>query len=194
MICQKCNQRPASVFISQTVGHETTQAHLCEVCAREQTQAYGGLNPFSMNPFAAMNDFFNNFMSWESNIVEVQTPGRATTPTVEPQLQCPYCGYQLSAFRQNGRLGCTKCYEAFKTVLYPLLASIHGNVQHAEESTEKFGKAPPGEPFVEKTEGIETSSVLQLREKLKTAIQNEKFEEAAQIRDEIQKLKGRQDV
>ena len=103
MICQKCNQRPASVFISQTVGHETTQAHLCEVCAREQTQACGGINPFSTNPFAAMNDFFNNFMSWESNIAEVQTPGRTATPTAEPQLQCPYCGYQLSTFRQNGR-------------------------------------------------------------------------------------------
>jgi protein arginine kinase activator len=147
-----------------------------------------------MNPFAAMNDFFNNFMSWESNIVEVPTPGRTTTSTTEPQLQCPDCGYQLSTFRQNGRLGCTQCYESFRIVLDPLLASIHGNVQHIEEPPEKYDEVPLGKPHVEKTERVETASVFQLREKLKLAVQNEKFEEAAQIRDEIQKIKGNQNV
>src|ERR1700722_5539521 len=135
MLCQKCQQRPATVFFTQTAGGKTTQAHLCETCAREQMQAQGVVNPFSLNPFAAMADFFNNFMAG-SNVQEVQA-GRAPIPVVDPSVQCPYCGYHLSTFRQNGRLGCTRCYEAFAGFLEPFVASIHGNVHHTEEVPEK---------------------------------------------------------
>ena len=189
MLCQKCQQRPASVFFSQTVGTKTTQTHLCEPCAREQMKAQGVVTPFALNPFAAMADFFNNFMAG-ANIQEVpqgvatgRAPVSGTPPAGDPSVQCPYCGYQLSTFRQNGRLGCTRCYEAFAGFLGPLVASIHGNVRHTEEVLEKSAGTPDAAPLEE------GAGVLELREKLKAAIQNEKFEEAARIRDEIQKLK-----
>src|ERR1044071_5496985 len=117
MLCQKCQQRQATVFISQTVGNETTQAHLCEPCAQEQAQAYGGILPFGFNPFAAMSDIVNQFMNWGGPEIQGAQPGRVAPAPVEPQSQCPYCGYQLSTFRQNGRLGCTRCYESFKDAL-----------------------------------------------------------------------------
>jgi protein arginine kinase activator len=182
MLCQKCQQRPATVFFTQTAGGKTTQAHLCETCAREQMKAQGVVNPFSLNPFAAMADFFNNFMAG-SNIQEVQA-GRTPVPVVDPSIQCPYCGYQLSTFRQNGRLGCTRCYEAFAGFLQPFVASIHGNVHHTEEAPEK----PATVPLSPQT-GDDSTEVSALREKLKMAVQNEKFEDAAAIRDQIQKLK-----
>ncbi len=189
MLCQKCQQRPATVFFSQTVGTKTTQTHLCEPCAREQMKAQGVVTPFALNPFAAMADFFNNFMAG-ANIQEA-AQGRAPvsgTPSIgDPSVQCPYCGYQLSTFRQNGRLGCTRCYEAFAGFLGPLVASIHGNVRHTEEVSEKANSAPPGAPIAAPLG--EDAEVLGLREQLKTAIQNEKFEEAARLRDEIQKRK-----
>jgi protein arginine kinase activator len=180
MLCQKCQQRPASVFFTQTVGPQTTQAHLCEVCAKEQMKAQGLGNPFGINPFAAMADFFNHFMSG-ANIQEVPTgtaPGRASA-AVDGALQCPHCGYQFSTFRQNGRLGCTKCYQAFAGFLEPLIAGIHGNARHADDTVEKAQPAP---------EGAGGEEVAALREKMKAAIQKEKFEEAARLRDEIQKL------
>ena len=105
MICQRCQKRPATVFFSQTVGNETTQAHLCEVCAQEQSQAYGGLNPMAFNPFTALSDFLNNFMNWNEGAIAEVNSGRAGSVAVDPQIQCPHCGYQLSTFRQNGRSG-----------------------------------------------------------------------------------------
>jgi protein arginine kinase activator len=185
MLCQKCQKRQATLFFSQTVNQETTQAHLCETCAQEQSQAYGGMNPLSFNPFAALSDFLNNFMNWNEGAITEVNSGRAGSVAVDPQLQCPHCGYQLSTFRQNGRLGCTKCYESFKTALQPLISSIHGNVRHADEvpgpqnkeSTLSQEPTPPQSP----QEKI-------LRDQLKQAVQNEKFEEAAKIRDQIKKL------
>lgn len=185
MLCQRCGQRPATVFFSQTVGNETTQAHLCEVCAQEQSQAYGGLNTLAFNPFAALTDFLNSFMNWnEGQITEVNS-GRAGSVAVDPQAQCPYCGYQLSTFRQNGRLGCTKCYESFKAALEPLISSIHGNVRHVEESEGK-GEKVEGEKETSKTP--QNPNIKELRQKIEEAIKAEKYEEAARLRDEIKKM------
>ncbi len=194
MLCQKCHQRQATVFFSQTVGNQTTQSHLCEVCAREETKAYGGMNPFNFNPFAAFSDFLNNFMAWDDGAIAEVNSGRTKPTSVDSQLQCPHCGYQLSFFRQNGRLGCTKCYESFKTVLDPLVSSIHGNVRHIEEG-EKVGKFESVVP----TPGVDSGNsaeerrsqkpeIKALREKITQAIQNEQYEEAARLRDEIKKL------
>ncbi len=182
MLCQRCGQRQATVFFSQTVGNQTTQAHLCEVCAQEQTQAYGGLNPIAFNPFAALSDFLNSFMNWNEGAIAEVNSGRAGSVAVDPQAQCPYCGYQLSTFRQNGRLGCTKCYESFKTALEPLLSSIHGNVRHVEETA----PTQPASHSVEKRS--QRPEVAEMRKKIDEAIKAEKYEEAARLRDEIRKL------
>ena len=193
MLCQKCQQNPATVFFSQTVGNQTTQSHLCEVCAKEETRAYGGMNPFNFNPFAAFSDFLNNFMSWDEGAIAEVNSGRTKPATVDPQQQCPYCGYQLSFFRQNGRLGCTKCYEAFKATLGPLVSSIHGNVKHVDEA-EKVRKYESENDKPEKVPAEERRSqkpeVKALREKISQAIQNENYEEAARLRDEVKNLEN----
>src|ERR1035438_5956713 len=87
MLCQRCQERQATVFFSQTIGNQTTQAHLCEVCAQEQTQAYG-MNPLAFNPFSALSDFLNNFMSWNEGAIAEVNSGRAGSVAVDPQLQC----------------------------------------------------------------------------------------------------------
>lgn len=193
MLCQRCHQRQATVFFSQTVGNETTQAHLCEVCAQEQSQAYGGLNPMAFNPFGALSDFLNNFMNWNEGAIAEVNSGRAGSVAVDPQAQCPYCGYQLSTFRQNGRLGCTKCYEAFRPALEPLISSIHGNIRHVEES-EKEEKHEGVNSAENKQVGDRKPSdkpeVAELRKKIEEAIKGEKYEEAARLRDEIKRIEN----
>jgi protein arginine kinase activator len=189
VLCQRCNQRPATVFFSQTVGNQTTQAHLCEPCAQEQSQAYGGMNPFNINPFATLSDFLNNFMTWNEGAITEVNSGRAGSVAVNPQLQCPHCGYQLSTFQQNGRLGCTKCYESFRAALDPLISSIHGNVRHLEEPNiteiKPEGLPPASERRSQKPE------VVEIRKKIEEAIKAEKYEEAARLRDEIKKLENK---
>jgi protein arginine kinase activator len=184
-LCQRCGQRQATVFFSQTVGNQTSQAHLCEVCAQEQSKAYGGLNPLTFNPFAALSDFLNNFMNWNEGAITEVNSGRAGSVAVDPQAQCPYCGYQLSTFRQNGRLGCTKCYESFRSMLEPLISNIHGNVRHVEESEKPAESMSPG---AEKNS--QRPEIVEIRKKIDEAIKAEKYEEAARLRDEIKKLEN----
>lgn len=182
MLCQKCQERPATVFFTQTINNETTQMHLCEVCAKEQSPMYGGLNIAQFNPLAALTNILNSVISMEGTAIH--STGRET-PAVEPQLQCPHCGYQLSAFRQTGRLGCTRCYESFRKALEPVITGIHGPVLHVGET-----QVVPGTENTKPASGTKPE-VEQIREKIKEAIQNERYEEAARLRDEIKKIEGK---
>jgi protein arginine kinase activator len=190
MLCQKCNQKPATVFITQTVNNKTSQIHLCEECAGEQT-ALGGMNPFSvtLDPSSMLKDFFSTlFPGFEEAMQQGapgSTPGRV--PPGEPAAQCPTCGFQFPLFKQTGRLGCPQCYQSFASVLEPVITSIHGNVRQTMD-VPKVTSPPEPLPPQGTLEGV-GSNLEGLRSGLKAAVEGERFEEAARLRDEIRKLK-----
>ena len=69
--------------------------------------------------------------------------------------------------------------KAFQNDLTPVVRKIHGNAVHT-------GKVPQTASVENKTKRqIET-----LEQKLQTAIQEQNFEQAAALRDEINRLKG----
>jgi len=191
MLCQKCNQRPATVFITQTVNNKTTQIHLCEECAGEQT-ALGGMNPFSitMDPSSMLKDFFSTlFPGFEPPLAQGETESAAgRVPPGDPTVQCPACGFQFPLFKQSGRLGCPQCYKSFAALLEPVIASIHGKVVHVEE-TPLQTPPPEMDPVSDKAPTPESTMVAELRAKLKAAVEGEDFEAAARLRDEIRNLK-----
>jgi protein arginine kinase activator len=88
-------------------------------------------------------------------------------------------------------LGCTRCYESFKNALAPLISSIHGNVQHVEESVAASPAASAPKKGKTKPPASQDPKITALREKLREAVENEKYEEAARLRDEIHNLEGK---
>ncbi|MGI6168993.1 MAG: UvrB/UvrC motif-containing protein [Christensenellales bacterium] len=91
-----------------------------------------------------------------------------------PQKRCPGCNMSFADFRSAGRLGCPQCYTTFHDELTPMLQSIHGRCEHR-------GKAVP-----EAKGEMDTLSRLQCD--LNEAVQQENYEQAAKIRDEIRRL------
>lgn len=87
-------------------------------------------------------------------------------------LRCPTCGLRFNEFRTVGRLGCPHDYEAFRPGLVPLLERIHRKTVHV-------GKRPRQRPPVTMAE------VLELRQQLREAINQEAYERAAELRDLI---------
>lgn len=92
-------------------------------------------------------------------------------------LVCPNCGITFREFRSQGRLGCPHDYIAFAKELKPLLENIHGEIQHG-------GKFPKRAPHASKLQ----YRLIKLRSDLRNAIDEEEYERAAKIRDEIQSL------
>jgi protein arginine kinase activator len=120
-------------------------------------------------------------------LYEPQKPGSAKTseesseeiasPVGGPA--CEVCGLSYVEFRNHGRFGCAHDYDAFKAELLPLFDSIHGETRHV-------GKTPRRLP---RTQGAQVE-LTTLRRQLQEFVTEEKYEEAARVRDRIKELEN----
>ncbi len=93
---------------------------------------------------------------------------------------CPICKMTLSEFSRKGKAGCGECYNTFRPYAAAMLKKIHGTQKHIVSlDTQKTVE--------EKQELTETEK---LKKELKAAIEEENFEKAALLRDEIRKKEG----
>jgi protein arginine kinase activator len=93
-------------------------------------------------------------------------------------LRCPTCGFTQNDFRKLGRLGCPTCYQTFDPLLSPVLENMHKGTLHR-------GKVP--EKAISRRSVQERLNILE--EEIKAAIAAERYEDAAEIRDQINQLK-----
>ena len=110
------------------------------------------------------------------------------------ELQCNKCGMTYDEFANSGKLGCANCYDVFSDPLEQVLKKIHGSTGHVgrcekvtegdENITEKLNKNEKAKS--KKTE--KEDKVEKLESELKQAVKEERYEDAAKIRDEIKKL------
>ena len=93
----------------------------------------------------------------------------------EKEMRCEACGLTLTQFRQHSRLGCVQCYEVFSEELRELIPAMHRGDRH-------MGKVPEGERV--------RSNISRLRVELETAVSQQEYEVAADLRDRIKQLKA----
>ncbi|MEO0074953.1 MAG: UvrB/UvrC motif-containing protein [candidate division WOR-3 bacterium] len=94
------------------------------------------------------------------------------------QLTCPACGISYADFRKHGRLGCENCYLAFSEKLEVLIKRLHGTTSHIGKSV------TPSKKLV-----ADRFEIKKLQLSLKKAIQEEDYERAAAIRDQIRQIR-----
>lgn len=162
MLCQECGKAKASVHLTRIVDGKKTETYLCEHCAQQKGEWGLATEPISLQ------NFFSSFLGMEPQV----------QPKVEQKgISCEQCGLTFQEFRQRGRLGCDACYESLGASLHPLLKRIHGRDEHRGKIPQKAGGR------------IRTRREIQdLRQSLQEAIQEERFEEAATLRDQIKDL------
>jgi len=93
------------------------------------------------------------------------------------QPKCDICGLSYDKFKSTGRFGCSNCYNVFGERLNPLFKRVHGNTTHTGKIPSRAGVRIKTIRLVEK-----------LKIELEKAIQNEEYEKAAQLRDEIKEI------
>ncbi|MEK0431776.1 MAG: hypothetical protein RL139_1580 [Gemmatimonadota bacterium] len=160
MVCDQCKERDAVVHLTQIVAAAVAQVHLCERCAAER-----GIETTVAEPKHPLGDFLQAVQQQAS-----QLPGDLA--------RCAYCGTSLREFRASGRLGCAHCYGAFEQSLRELLRRVHGATRHAGWRYE-----PQDGDVLERRVQLEA-----LRDRLQRAIDEEAFETAAALRDQIRGL------
>lgn len=163
MICQECEKRPATLHFTKIVNGEKTEFHICEVCARER----GEMIPGTPGGFSIHNLL--------SGLLDFEPSGGKAAKTAAPR--CEHCGLTYSQFSKLGRFGCSECYKHFEDRLDPLFKRVHGNTFH----TGKVPKRTGGRIQLKR-------EVELLKKELVQRVEQEDFESAARIRDQIKEL------
>lgn len=94
-----------------------------------------------------------------------------TAPSTSPA--CPSCGYTLEALQKTGRMGCGVCYEKFAAPLQAALMESQRDVVHR-------GKRPARKKATRE----------ELEKEMQFHVAAENYEEAARLRDRIQKMRS----
>ena len=172
MVCENCGEREAVIHLTQIVDNTKTQINLCEICAAEkgvETEAAVAKHP--------LGDFLASLGKGGG--------GESEPPEAGVDVPCRACGATLRDFRQTGRLGCAVCYESFESHLRDLLRRLHGSARHE-------GEAYHGKERISAPSGVAApvreSSLDDLKDALKRAVESENFELAAELRDRIRVL------
>ena len=161
MLCCICKEKPATVHLTDIKGDKVQKVDLCEECAKNK-----GVND---STFALADMLLGLGASQE---IEQASGG--------VEIKCPQCGFTQADFKKSGRLGCAECYKTFADGLEGLLKSMHKGTRHA-------GKVPEG---LRQTRDL-SDRLNALQQKLAKAIQDENFEQAAALRDEIKQMNTR---
>ena len=99
---------------------------------------------------------------------------KPAAPPPGASLRCSSCGLTYSRFLEVLRFGCADCYSAFRENLQVLLQELHGSSVYRGE---------PYRPDPEKERWIRELDRLQGM--LETAVLEEDFERAAELRDRV---------
>ncbi len=174
MICQNCHKNQATVTVLEIqpsnevsadggagVKQSYQEEQLCEICAQAKNL------PHAPVPKKSMSDI------WKL----LQSSSARSAKSKGADLTCPDCGMTREEFRRRGRVGCSQDYELFARDVREILERVHGATQHV-------GRLPG----VSDAELTRMEEVTQLKKRLQVAIQEEAYENAARIRDELQGL------
>jgi len=164
MICDICAKNEATVHLTEIIDEQMNELHLCEECARQKST--------EMDQQFGLSDLL-------AGMAEFEKPTKEAENAVVTK--CPNCGLTYTEFKKIGRLGCGECYSAFRKYLIPLLKRIHGSTHHVGKTPLRIRRPPK-----------KKDDMQELRQRLQAAIENEAFEEAAGLRDQIKELEKKE--
>lgn len=107
--------------------------------------------------------------------------GDISPQTVKNQKCCSVCGATFLDIAHSGKMGCGECYKTFNDEILPYLKRVHGATRHV-------GKIPNRAPLIVKPK---EKTVEDLRQELARMVAEEKYEQAATLRDKIKEMEGK---
>ena len=160
MKCDRCGQ-PSVYHSTLIVNGVSKNTNLCRDCALKE----GVFNQQKPSLFDEMFATFGDMLGYEQieNVV------------------CPVCKTSLREFKSTGRLGCPNCYDMFREEVANIVKRIAPFETHKQDAIK--AKAKPEKLSKE-------DKIKQLREEMKLAVSEERYEDAAKIKKQITKLES----
>ena len=165
-LCERCN-KPATVHMTEISGGKPHDVHLCDACAQEAG--------YVQQAHVPINELLNQFLKTHAQVNEA------------PITKCPDCGMSWQEFKDTGLLGCPKDYDLF-------MNQLNGVIERAQQGgnhhTGKATETPSAKPRPEDAVRLRQAELHRLKKELARAIEDESYETAAKLRDQIRKLEN----
>ena len=182
MMCDNCGKRNANVRYSENINGRKKELNLCEECSKKL-----GIVQMDFSMPIDFSSFFGGFIDdfgtteFMPMINEIKT------------LKCNNCGYTFEEISNIGKLGCKDCYDIFEDRLDSIIKRIQGAKHHVgrigKTIDRKIDSKINNDKDSEEKKDVKSEAKLEkLQEELKQAVKDERYEDAAKIRDEIKKL------
>ena len=168
MLCEKCHLRQATIHLTEIIKDVKSELHLCESCAKD-VGLNSKLSNFTLSIPEMLSFLDVNELDQEKNVIF-----------------CKTCGLHYTEFRKKGTMGCPDCYIYFKDHLEPVILSFHGEKRHIGKNPHNSSTKQKGILFMERKD--RTNNIAELQEELSKALSEERYEEAAVIRDRLKEL------
>lgn len=166
MICEKCKEREAILNLSKMLNGEVTNIWLCEKCIKKF-----GKDIFS--DIAGDKESYASFNNLLSIIFDDMGKKNESSKT-----ECNRCGTKLKEIENGKLIGCEECYKIFEKNINKIVEKNNTYNEHKGDIPNRLG------------EEIRNKRILrELEKELEIAIVIEAYEKAAELRDEIKKLK-----
>ena len=171
MLCQNCGKNEANFKYTQIINGVKKELTLCSECARKL-----GVDSIDIpiNFTSFLGDFFNDYA--ESSLL----PSFSTN-----DVKCKTCNMTYNDFINTGMFGCSDCYDVFSNPIDSLLKNLHGTSKHIGRGVKNAKVAQ-----IEKTNKVEPikNKKDELQKQLDKAIKEERYEDAAKLRDKIKEI------
>ena len=178
MLCQNCKENEANVKYTQIINGVKKEMNLCEDCARKL-----GIEELNFNIPISFSSFFGDFLNEYDNSDFIPMLAKPN------ELQCSQCNMTYDEFMNTGKFGCANCYNTFAERIDPVLNRLHGSTKYmGRKSKISNNILKKAENKGESKETGNNDNLRNLKTQLKIAIKEERYEDAAKLRDEIKKI------
>ena len=162
MLCEKCLKRQATVHLQKNINGQKTEIHLCQDCASQSDSTLS----------------FEHFLYGLLDVFGAM-PENVSAHKQEDKHRCAVCGLSYEDFKRTGKLGCSECYQVFRREMDPILKNIQGSNRHEGKFPHKAGAGI-----------LSRRKIDRLKIELSNAIEEEQYENAARLRDQIRELEA----
>lgn len=177
MMCQNCGKNEVTFRYTQVINGVKKEMNLCDNCAREL-----GLKDINFNMPISFSNFLGDFFSDYNDSL---LPNFMTTQA----LQCKTCGTTFDDFIDSGEFGCSNCYDLFEDRISPILKNLQGATRHIGRGYRKLNPIADDNNVENAAKTVKEekkeNKLEKLQKDLQKAIKDERYEDAAKIRDQI---------
>ena len=182
MKCENCKKNEATVKYTEIINGEKKEMHLCEKCSHVL-----GIDNINLSMPIDFSSFFGGLLDDEYDSQEFMP----LFPKVK-DLRCNNCNTSYEDFINSGKFGCEECYDVFSSKIDSILKRIHGSNKYmgrkALNSKDKSDISSGDLNDNKDKNSTKESKLESLQNDLKKAIKEERYEDAAKIRDEIKEV------